>query len=524
MAIPRIFHPVNQNDNTLTPFRVYKRYTITGDSLPSNYRNWKAVHSNLITPVGSDIVYNDPVNSDGTYQHIIWESIKTKFAFEHNNQRYTYKFLNYSASMMSVPYMDMGESIKPGSVSVTQSNLNFSITDDQNGNLYDPLVDTGSFAPRSNLVAYWGFNEVFDRFKFREGNLTNSTLPYSSHVYAVDRPSYVKNVTFQQGVTIDSIPSGMSALFTSSSYILTEHKDEFNFTDNEDFSLSMWIKCSDSGSTYKFFNKNSIIEKMEYGNNQNYQNDLSVTTLHVSRSFVAESTNIYPYQLELANGVPIFKCSDGINIVTCSGSNLSDSSWHHIAVVKDNFTYSFWQDSVLMNSSTKRLVGIANKHSLQFGNLNGELDEIRIYDTALSGQEIRTLANNLNQSLYQTAVVGNVFYRSGNIVISGFDPKYLSSFSNDWTLKYRGTHTIYQRELMVRIKRGDFNLSQNPTALVNYKSDMLIDEFVSGSLFPYVTQIGFYDDEKNLLATAKLNRPLQMTDQTDIAIVVRMDM
>ena len=184
--------------------------------------------------------------------------------------------------------------------------------------------------------------------------------------------------------------------------------------------------------------------------------------------------------------------------------------------------FKLYQDSIAISSGSKILNGAYNKHSLQFGLFDGNLDEIRFYNTAYSPNTILTLANNSNQSPYQTGVVGNVFYRRGNIVISSFDPKYLNIFNTaDWTCKYRGTHTIYQRELLVRIKKSQFNLSQNKTALQNYKTDLLIPEMVDGTLLPFFTTIGFYDDEKNLLAVAKMNQPIQLRDDVDLNILTK---
>lgn len=529
MAIPRILHPMLPQDSTLTTFRVHKRYGLSGTTLTdtsSGYIIWNAVHSNKPTPIGSQKAANDPTNSfDGSYQHIIWNSIDAQYyrfndSFEHNNSRYTYKNLNYSASILSLPYLDYGESIKPGSVEFTQSV--FLLTDDQNGNLYDQQIETGSFTKKQDLISYWGFNDTFKNFRFRDGKIENGRVNYQSSMFSVDRPSYVKNVNFETGLTINNIPSGMSAKFTTDSYILTEHKDEFNFTDDEDFTISFWLKSNNSSSYSTILNKNNIIEKMEYGNNNQYQNDLIVNTLSVTRSFVSETTNVYPYKFDIISGSVKFTRSDGTNEIGLTGTNISDSNWHHIGLTKSGSMFKLYQDSNVISSGSKILNGAYNKHSLQFGLFDGNLDEIRFYNTAYSQNTIITLANNSNQSPYQTGIVGNVFYRRGNIVISSFDPKYLNIFNNtNWTCKYRGTHTIYQRELLVRIKKSQFNLSQNKTALQNYKTDLLIPEMVDGTLLPFFTTIGFYDDDKNLLAVAKMNQPIQLRDDVDLNILTK---
>ncbi len=153
----------------------------------------------------------------------------------------------------------------------------------------------------------------------------------------------------------------------------------------------------------------------------------------------------------------------------------------------------------------------------------GYIDEIRMYNKGLSTSTIQTLSDSSSMGMYQTSIVGNAFYRSGNIVVSSLNPKYNKVFQNDFTIKYRGTHTIYQYEILCRIKKGDFNLTLNPTMLKNPLQDLLIDEatgsLAQGALFPYATTVGLYSDKRELLAVAKLSQPLSMRDDVNINIL-----
>ena len=121
MAIPTVYSTVKPQDFTLKPFRGHKTFELSSATLTSTssgYNLVDAVHTSLKTPIGSSKANNDPTNSfDGSYQHIIWQSYNhlyykdpyNSFAtFEHANRRYTYKFLNYSASILSIPYKDYG--------------------------------------------------------------------------------------------------------------------------------------------------------------------------------------------------------------------------------------------------------------------------------------------------------------------------------------------------------------------------------------------------------------------------------
>ena len=567
MAIAKVFSTILPQDNILRPITVNKKFVLEGSTLTdtsSGYIIWDAVHSNLITPVGTQKAANDPTNSfDGSYQHVIWKSIDSRFyrfpydttnTLEHSNKRFTYKFLNYSASILSLPYLDMGESIKPGSVEFTRSfgghlagnvtgNPAGYLTDDQNGNLYDPSIFTGSFPDRNRLVAYWGFNDIFNRFKYKDGTLQKSLYTYQSNVFDVDRPSYVYNVEFESGVPIFLTSSGMSAYFDNSvdSRIITEHRDDFNFED--DFSISFWIKNIQLGangltSTRSIITKNSFLRKTELGELEKYQNDLLISTLHNSSSIVYSPTNVYPYKIDFDtnNERLYFRRSNGIDTLELSMAFPEETDWTHVAAVKSGSNYYFYRQLGLTEStqtgSWVKNDRCFNKHCILFGSqmpnersFYGNVDEIRFYNKALTLAELGSLGDRDSQSMYLTAVAGNIFYKSGNIVISGFDPKYFNSFntSNGWTLKYRGTHTIYEREIFTRIKKNEFNLSQNPSVLQSYASDLLIPEMASGSLLPYFTEIGLYDDEKNLLAVAKMNQPIQLRDDVDLNVSIRFD-
>jgi len=124
---------------------------------------------------------------------------------------------------------------------------------------------------------------------------------------------------------------------------------------------------------------------------------------------------------------------------------------------------------------------------------------------------------------YNTNVVGNVFYKYGDIVISSNYNKYDNILDGDWSLEYNGQKTIYQYECLARIRKGDFNMTTNPSARKSLKSDELMNEFTA-SLTPYATTIGLYNDDGDLMAIGKLGHPLKMRDDVDINVLIRWDL
>ena len=91
-----------------------------------------------------------------------------------------------------------------------------------------------------------------------------------------------------------------------------------------------------------------------------------------------------------------------------------------------------------------------------------------------------------------------------------------------WQLNYKGTHTIYENEVLVEVPAGHFNVSMNPSALQRANTDRLKKDF-TGSLTPYVTTIGLYNQDAQLLAIGKLAQPITKRSDVDTNFIVRWD-
>ena len=161
---------------------------------------------------------------------------------------------------------------------------------------------------------------------------------------------------------------------------------------------------------------------------------------------------------------------------------------------------------------------------------------------------------------------GNVFYSDGLLVIkSDLD---VSSYD----LEYRSTQTIYETEILVSVKAGEFNYSQNPSAVnvrlsgsydfettpifntspaktVKIKEVLDIEQrkwysgslnsSISGSwndyynsssvdptgsyLAPFITTIGLYDEDGDMVAIAKLPHPIKNLPDYDLNFLIRFD-
>lgn len=550
--IPRTFHAVKRQDFTIRSTKAYKRFLIQktdlySGSLPqtgSGYRLREALWTSEKLKLGTQSETTYPTNSfDGTYKNLIWFQLDSQYyrfpydkcaTLEHSNKRFSRKFLNYSASVISLPYFDFGEEIKPGSVEITGSIFN--LTDDQNGNLYDVSLNTSSYSQRKDLVAYWGFNHEFRKGKLNDNKwLEKTKIEYESSHFADVEGSICRNINFPVGVPINNTGSGTCANFDDS-YIFTPHKEEFNFSKIDDFTIGFWLRYETNPltDTSVLISKNTIIRQQEWGLiDKPNQNGGIQPYFYESQSTIYKPTDIYPFRFEMNNstGKVSFKRSDGTKVTHLSGSsNLADNNWHYIAGVKSGSNLYLYQDGTLVQSGSEVNYHPLNKYSLMFGadnfqfssSLLGKMDEIRIYNKGLTQTTIQTLSDSSSLGMYQSSVVGNAFYKSGNIVISSFDPKHNQILNQDWKLRYRGTHTIYNYEAMVRIKKGWFNHTTNSTVRRSPNSDLLIDD-ITGSLKPYFHTILLCNDNNEVMAIGKINQPIQLRDDVDLNVIVRWD-
>lgn len=147
-------------------------------------------------------------------------------------------------------------------------------------------------------------------------------------------------------------------------------------------------------------------------------------------------------------------------------------------------------------------------------------------------------------------VIGNIFYSQGIITITKngvsylTDSQFMEKFTNEnninkTQISFKSSVTLYETQLKCSIRESEFNYSYNPSLLATSQSNptgLLVTEsreiklnedyksFVTGSDFsPYVTTVGLYNNDQELLAIAKLAQPLPTSQITDTTILVNID-
>jgi hypothetical protein len=104
------------------------------------------------------------------------------------------------------------------------------------------------------------------------------------------------------------------------------------------------------------------------------------------------------------------------------------------------------------------------------------------------------------------------------------DQSLMTNFtSSTTTIDFQSARTIYETQYKCTIRPDEFNFSLNPS-LISGSTDGTTYSFVTGSYFaPYVTTVGLYNENQELLAVAKLGQPLPTSRTTDTTIIINLD-
>jgi hypothetical protein len=158
----------------------------------------------------------------------------------------------------------------------------------------------------------------------------------------------------------------------------------------------------------------------------------------------------------------------------------------------------------------------------------------------------------INPTLDTETFVGNVIYQHGIIILTGgsrneyigeSDPYGEGEYgdavyggrvinSNDIlnfvtgsniTCSFSSSFGLYETQYKCTIGESEFNFTLNPSIISSSRNGSIYN-FATGSYFdPYITTVGMYDNNHNLLAVGKLAKSLPTSRTTDTTILVNLD-
>ena len=90
---------------------------------------------------------------------------------------------------------------------------------------------------------------------------------------------------------------------------------------------------------------------------------------------------------------------------------------------------------------------------------------------------------------------------------------------------FQNNTNINSNLIFCRATADEFNYSSNPTFTDSQNRIVVIEDGQEGvqRSFTYITTVGLYDTNNNLLAVAKLSRPIEKNDEKDLTVRVRLD-
>lgn len=521
---PTVFKKLDQSDVNVTEFQVFKQFTIVSGSSTSSLLPLQGIYSdvNVLPSLGSELTYNDASNIDNSLQSITYFSINHLYYKYKSNPAQTFgptdiirtkKFLFQSASIFSIPQSRIGDGIKPSSFVFSGSFFtggtygssyygtgsysqlaNLFVKSDQYGNLYNDAYDTSLNV--SQVKFYEGFNEYFDV----------SRITYKS-----------ENVTYEPGISTSTGQLGtlgLSAKFNGNAFIETNLDGLYDRDNN--YAISFFISSSNTSNT----------------------NQLILTKASSSTS------PTFPFKIELSGSNQLIFSAAGSDTFKAqvTSSIAVSGSWNHVVCQKTGSALQLYVNNVLHASVSSNLLIVANspatasaridnKDTLKIGgystnssNVQGLIDEVRIFNKSLVASEISALSDRSEGgSALQTQYVGNIFNKHGIAVISSLDYRFNNIIHAPYTASYRSTIALNELSVVARLDAGDFNMSTNIT--LTKDDDTTYYSFASSNEFaPYITTIGLYDDAGQLLAIAKLANSIRKRSDVDMNFLIRLDL
>lgn len=126
----------------------------------------------------------------------------------------------------------------------------------------------------------------------------------------------------------------------------------------------------------------------------------------------------------------------------------------------------------------------------------------------------------VTQSLTEAAWNNGAYKSAYNHAAVYASIKLATSASRDF--KARSAETISSTHYFVRLRNKEYNYSNNPT-FYNPNNGSLINADFRNDPKVYITTVGLYNDENELLAVAKLSQPVRKSFDEEILLRVRLD-
>ena len=95
----------------------------------------------------------------------------------------------------------------------------------------------------------------------------------------------------------------------------------------------------------------------------------------------------------------------------------------------------------------------------------------------------------------------------------------------NYKIQFQGSHMIVENEYQCTIDEHEFNSTLNISARkIKSQDSYELANFTTSSFFkPYITTVGLYNEDNELLVVGKMGQPIRSSNETDTTIILRWD-
>lgn len=562
-----VYKSLDSSDIRLNPFRAYKRIT--------SYETYSAIlNTNVLDgkeDIGNEAYYNEEtivLTTNDKSANSVWHSVDSQFyRYYYTNPKASFgsilpdrqpRQLHKEALVISVPQKYYGEEIEPTSITLVVNGNTYE--DDGFFNIVpEPTTRWANLA--GAIYAVTSSNVVYTLratdYTKQYGNLLDGKLSELS----VDK--YPAKVRLNNVKITGSTDIGGSRAYNYTEFFLDSSSyatssvviEPFGETSNNGFnfhqkdfaivlSTTLTRKAAGGGECILFQKKQGV----EY-TKVNFEFGLETPAAPVYR---------YPYKLSInTDGYLVFEKSNGVareKLAYTSGTTYRTSTAYDSSVSRDTIVLARSGSQYILAytnaAGTRRLETFTDTlYAVEKYCVNSAPIHVGADENGNNGNEgyignitfiQQTLTPTAVQALqyYTSAIpsrtgfnnphqtVGNLYREHGFIVIT--DKQLLTDIENNGitSLACRGTTTIHEVEVSCTVAPGEMQFSNNPTlqvwdpTLETYK----LSGFATSSDFrPFVTRIGLYDDQGQLLVIGSLSQPVQLPQNVDTTFIVKYD-
>jgi hypothetical protein len=97
-----------------------------------------------------------------------------------------------------------------------------------------------------------------------------------------------------------------------------------------------------------------------------------------------------------------------------------------------------------------------------------------------------------------------------------------NAFNNGGLFTLNSEETLTSNFVYVRARNAEFNYSENPSYISGSTGELTHEEFIDNPQ-SYITSVGLYNDNNELVAVAKLSRPLLKDSTKELLLRVKLD-